>query len=454
MMRNEEKLSLEAESRGLPVDLGDGLLMRWAVPDDAEELGEFIFKIHTDNPDEPEAWLKDWTRDLMSGRHPTTAASDFTLVVDRQAGDKIVSCLNLISQTWAYDGIPFAVGRIELVGTDPDYRRRGLVRRQMTAVHGKSAARDELVQSITGIPWYYRLFGYEMALNLGGGRLFFWDRPGNNKAVTEEIYRLRPAVETDIPVLEELYVEHSADSLVVHQRSREIWTYELFTAQRETPAGQNISMVEDSTGQVVAYVEIDPHGSSLAVREMGVGRGYSWRAIALFLVRELKRHADKINQEREKKPITSINFRLGESHPVYDALGSQLEKGQKPYAWYIRVPDLAGFLRHITPALERRLAESVMAGHSGTLRLNFYRSNLTLLFEKGKLREIGTYEPNHIEDADVLFPDLTFLQLLFGYRSYEELDFAFADCYTVNAEAAVLLNCLFPRRPSDINPLS
>jgi predicted acetyltransferase len=416
-------------------------------------LGAFNVRMHTDEPNEPEAWLDNWTRDLMSGRHPTTKASDFTVVVDRQAGDKIVSSLNLISQTWAYDGIPFAVGRVELVGTDPDYRRRGLIRKQMTAVHGKSSARGEMVQSITGIPWYYRLFGYEMALNLGGGRFYFWERPGNNKLVTEEVYRLRPAVETDIPILEELYVEHRADSLVVHQRSREVWTYGLFTAQRNTPAAQNISMVEDSTGQIVAYVEIDPQGTSFAVREIGVRKGHSWRAVVLFLVRKLKKRADKINLEQEKQ-IKSINFRLGEVHPVHDALGSQLEKWHKPYAWYIRVPDLPRFLRHISPALERRLAESVMAGHSGKLRLNFYRSTLTLLFEQGRLKELGSYEPGHVEDADALLPDLTFLQLLFGYRSFEELDFAFADCYASDAEAAVLLNCLFPRRPSDINPLN
>ena len=53
-----------------------------------------------------------------------------------------------------------------------------------------------------------------------------------------------------------------------------------------------------------------------------------------------------------------------------------------------------------------------------------------------------------MEDADALFPDLTFLQLLFGYRSYDELDMAFADCFANNAEAAVLLNALFPKRPS------
>lgn len=94
-----------------------------------------------------------------------------------------------------------------------------------------------------------------------------------------------------------------------------------------------------------------------------------------------------------------------------------------------------------------------MARHSGTLRLNFYRSNLRLVFEQGKLIDIGAYEPKHVEDADVLFPDLTFLQLLFGYRSFEELDYAFADCFALNAEAAVLIKLLFPRRPSDINPL-
>ena len=443
---------LVAETQVLPVDLGDGLLMRWAVAEEARNLGSFNVELHTDTPGEPQTWLADWTQDLMSGKHPTTDASDFTLVVDQRAGDKIVSSLNLISQTWTYDGIPFAVGRVELVGTDPAYRRRGLIRKQMDAVHDKSAARGELVQSITGIPWYYRQFGYEMALNLGGGRLYFWERPGNYKPVTEEIYRLRPAVDTDIPVLEELYVEHSADSLIVHQRSKEIWKYELFTAHRETPAGHKISMVEDSRGKVVAYVELDSHGSSYSVGELGVGKGHSWRAITLFLVRDLKRRADKVNKEKEK-PISSIKFRLGESHPVYDALGSQLEKEHKPYAWYMRVPDLPRFLRHIRPALERRLAESVMAGHSGTLRLNFYRSNLTLLFEKGRLKEIGTYEPGHVEDAEALFPDLTFLQLLFGYRSFEQLDFAFADCYAINAEAAVLLNCLFPRRPSDVSPL-
>jgi hypothetical protein len=71
-----------------------------------------------------------------------------------------------------------------------------------------------MVQAITGIPWYYRLFGYEMALDLGSERLFFWNRPGNAKTVEEETYRLRPATVGDIPLLTELYTIHCDGSLI------------------------------------------------------------------------------------------------------------------------------------------------------------------------------------------------------------------------------------------------
>ena len=41
-----------------------------------------------------------------------------------------------------------------------------LSRIQFEEVHKWSAERGETVQAITGIPFYYRQFGYEMALDL------------------------------------------------------------------------------------------------------------------------------------------------------------------------------------------------------------------------------------------------------------------------------------------------
>ena len=55
-------------------------------------------------------------------------------------------------------------GLPELVGTHPDYRRRGLVREQFEVLHRWSKERGHLMQAIAGIPYYYRRFGYEMAV--------------------------------------------------------------------------------------------------------------------------------------------------------------------------------------------------------------------------------------------------------------------------------------------------
>jgi hypothetical protein len=45
-------------------------------------------------------------------------------------------------------------------------------------------------------------------------------------------------------------------------------------------------------------------------------------------------------------------------------------------------------------------------------------------------RPSAASQPQHVhaDDGDVCFPDHTFLQLLFGYRSLPELEYAFPDC--------------------------
>jgi len=40
----------------------------------------------------------------------------------------------------------------------------------------------------------------------------------------------------------------------------------------------------------------------------------------------------------------------------------------------------------------------------------------------------GVWQPDP-EETDAGFPDLTFLQLVFGYRDSDELDYAFPDCW-------------------------
>ena len=126
-------MSPSAEAPGfLPWDLGDGLVLRQATADDTEAAAEFQAQVHL--PHTSAESFRIWTRDLMTGALPGFQPGDFTLVEDTGTG-AIVSILNLIPQTWSYGGVEISVGRIELVSTHPDYRRRGLVRAQMDAVH-------------------------------------------------------------------------------------------------------------------------------------------------------------------------------------------------------------------------------------------------------------------------------------------------------------------------------
>jgi hypothetical protein len=65
----------------------------------------------------------------------------------------------------------------------------------------------------------------------------------------------------------------------------------------------------------------------------------------------------------------------------------------------------------------------------------------------------GRGQPTTAPRAGASFPNLTFVQLLFGYRSLDELRYAFPDCIVRTEDAGVLLRILFPQQPSNVWPL-
>jgi hypothetical protein len=432
----------------LPLDLGDGLLLRQPSWQDAVALAAFNVRIHSDNPHDPELWLGEWTKDLLRGDHPTTRATDFTLVEDRRAAGKIVSSAVLIPQVWRYEDVPFDVGRPELIGTDEGYRRRGLVRKQMDILHQWSDERGHLAQVITGIPFFYRRFGYEMALTLGGAKIFAHDQLRELKVPREENLKVREATPADLDDLERFYARHCSFGMISRVRDEKEWLYEMHGANDSSPYKRNFHLVEvAASGEPVGYFDFASRASEeyAGVREIAAAPGHSLRAVALRAARYLR---DLNPQEGASAPeARTVTFILGRQHPVYQALARELLPYREPYAWYIRVPHLSTFLETICPVLERRLAESVVAGYTGSVRLNCTYDFLQLQWERGKLDSIDCFEPQHFFDGDAFFPGRTFLQLLFGFRDIQALQDAHPDL-ECSREAYVLLSALFPRKPS------
>jgi len=435
-------------------DLGGGLVLRRSAPQDAPLLTEFNARIHSDDgPDQPDQGIAAWTRDLLERPHPTFSADDFTIVEDAASG-KIVSALNLISQTWSYAGIPFGVGRPELVGTLPEYRNRGLVRRQFEVVHAWSAQRGELVQAITGIPYYYRQFGYEMALDLDIGRFGYKPHVPSLKDGETEPYRIRRAVESDLGFIGGLYESACHRYKVSCVWDEALWRYELNGKSLDNIERQELRVIETLDGEPVGYLAHPPFNwrkGILVAFAFEVVPGHSWAAVTPVVIRYLEATGEAYAAQKGNSEFSSFGFWLGSEHPVYNVAPTRMPRLRKPYAWYLRLADIPAFIRHIAPVLEKNLAISPFAGHTGELKLTFYRSGLKLAFEKGRLAGVEGWKPEPRADSgDAAFPDLTFLQLLFGYRSLDELGYAFADCWWDSDNAHGLLNALFPKQVSHI----
>lgn len=416
----------------LPLNLGDGLALRLAGEEDAERLVEFHTRMHDES-------VGEWVRDLTCGRHPTVGVGDFVLVEDRSAG-RIVSTVCLISQTWTYGGIPFPMGRSELVLTDPEYRRRGLVRRQFEVIHALSAARGELMLGITGIPWFYRQFGYEMAMSLGGGRTVLAFRfPGLEKG---ERCLLRPAAAADRPFIRELHDQVSRRNLFAGQRSDREWAWIFAGCSRKSFPYSPWSVVEDD-GRVIGFVNHCPGPSQgrFVVHQLELIREANRLHVMYRLLRHLRAYGESLAPEGGEKTVDELYLGLGGDHPLYEVLGSPAIE-EKPYAWYIRVPNLIAFLNRVRPALERNLKGTIAEGCSTEEWLSFYRSGLKIVIDRGQITAIQTWAPVQGEHT-ARFPDLTFLQLLCGRRRLAELEAAFPDC-TADHHTRVLLDCLFP----------
>lgn len=434
-------------------DLGKGLILRHAALDDEEALVKFNRGIHGENEWDEKA-LEDWTRDLVSGESPVFETGDIT-IVENTSTHEIVSTCCLISQTWSYEGFPFKVGRPELVGTLKEYRRRGLVREQFDTLHEWSAGRGELVQVITGIPFYYRQFGYEMALNLSGGRFGYEMHVPELKEDEEEKFHFRPAGEKDIPFLMRLYEQGCQRSMISSVYDEDLWRYEIVGKRKYNVNRREIFIIEDQADDPVGFIGLPPvkwgHGNMLNLYE--INEGFAWTDITPSVIRFLWQNG---LEKAEEQGVTQkiFGFWLGESHPAYEVAATKVARVRKPYAYYMRVPDLAAFLMTIKPVLESRLAESAFINYSGELKLSFYKDGLSMHFEKGQITSIENLAFDSLEGYHAQFPPLTFLHLVFGHRTVDELKYIHIDCETKDEETVNLINALFPKKVSEIWPVS
>ncbi len=445
-------------------NLDGGLILRSisaGVASDRENLATFYSETFSETSGEDESALYHWVNDLLAPHHPSVTDDDMWVVVDPAQEDKIVSAVLLIPQTWRFGDIAVPVGRVELVATHKDYRRRGLVRAQIETAHARSEALGHLMQGITGIGHYYRRFGYTMAVDLGTRSLYPLslipkvpepkpDAKPDAKPDTTPRFTVRRAAATDIPNLmawEAYRAQRAGLSLL---RSENEWRYELEGRHPDAPFHLYIHIVTNASGEDVGFFSVRalPAFKQLGCMHIVIGEKASYLDTFDDILRGIGSFVEAFRQDKPDFAPPLIEFDSSQS-PHLDTMFSRtwgvvLRPDANVYAWYLRVADLGRFIRHVAPVLERRLEGSGANRYTGSLKIGFYDlTGLEITFEQGRIVDaVARAFDQHEGDAE--FPYLTFLNVLFGHRSEIDIRAALPETYGTR-KAMMLMQALFPR---------
>jgi predicted N-acetyltransferase YhbS len=419
-----------SEDSTLPRALGDGLVLRIVESDaDAEKVIAINAETHG-------AEVGDILSHWFFEGHPTMSRGDW-LFVDDERSDQAVATLSLMPTTWRYGGQLLPVAELGFVATRPGYRRRGLQRALAEAFDQMALSRHYSLAAIEGIPGFYVQFGYEYALPLVGGVNLEFEQVSDGPEQAGERQIMRRATPADVPALQALYDASIAELDVAAPRDVELWTYQL--AVPEEIIFYGTTTVLEEHGRVVGYVRWndDEWSDRLRVLELAVEAGPSareWILAALRFARDKGRSSGK----------SGLRLQLPPGHPVVTVARYLGADDRGYYGWQMKVLDPVAFMWEIKPALETRLSGSLLAGYSGALVFNLYRSCLVLRFEEGRLVKASTLNDAAVEvraDAGMQLKQAT--QLWLGWRGREALETWYPDFWTREG-ARHLLDVLFP----------
>ncbi|MHA2600898.1 MAG: GNAT family N-acetyltransferase [Candidatus Thorarchaeota archaeon SMTZ1-83] len=405
---------------------------------DLEDLLEFNSKVHEDDPKELRRVIKNLPGFGLDMNY-------FIRDVDK---GMIVSAMNAIPSTWAYEGVPLRNLELGWVGTLKEYRKRGLVRSLYS--HFDILLRDGKydISVIQGIPHYYRQFGYEFILPLGrrvtlGPHLI----PKISEGTEAPFMKLsvREAAESDLDKLIRLYDNHNQRLLVYSMRSRELWEIqERFKKEFESDF---TTMVVEEEGRVDGYFRYslskgakdEPQDRVLHVSESSVT---SYNGVMRVL--------HHLRQEALQSQACRIEL-VGPDQNNLCRMAQDL--GGKALAWWkfqIRIPDIVSLLKKISRVLEKRLKGTMFHGLTYDVMLNTHRNCYLLRFKNGKITKVQDLGMQETGDRrEFRAPPNELAKLILGDYSIDELNRANID-FLVDGRIRSLIQTLFPKRESCI----
>lgn len=358
--------------------------------------------------------------------HPEMTNTDYFMV---KQGDEAVAGLVLIPQRWSIEGVELNIAEMGCVGTVPEHRKKGVqwILNNEFDTYAKKKGYDMCV--LAGIPYFYRQFGYQYAVELDYETTIEPD-----KLPAETSLASREFKESDVPEAQRL-LEHTQSRYLVHSvRTQEIWTMQQETGTYGAEPFKATAILKGET--LVAYYRWWVEKEVLNIKELALKDESYVEEIASCIRQEaMKQDADKIKTKLSHEDTFS-KYIIG--------LGAERNK---PYGWQIKLLDLRSFLEKLGPVLEKRLADSEFKGLTKELVMNFWKYLIKMKFMEGKLVSV---EPVSEAKRVLGMNPYASIQLFLGYRSREDLEYSYPDFYIRGGNEG-LIDVLFPRKPGYIH---
>lgn len=410
-------------------DLGDGLVLRCLRKTDIGSLKEHAKLVHGE---EVVGIIQ-----RMLDHYPKFSLEDNFVVVDTK-DEKVVAYLCLVQRAFVLNGVKIPVGQMDIVGTHPDYRNRGLIRQLNEVLEEKVAEYKLKLLSIAGIPYYYRQFEYEFAAPMTMGLPIPTEAIPELKEGEEETVTIEQVTKDTFPDYLACREKYNSFLDLYYEFGPEHFLF-YSTGELSEPVSIRFFIIKEKD-QVVGAFYLGKDFGSLVVKELWLQNVQLIPPVLRFLKTQVQEHQCPLKICPPSKP--SLMPRLER------IAGAKLSDS---YAWYIRIPSIKQFLETISPVLEKRLVNSEFKGMTDTLKLSCYREGFELVFRKGRLTDVNKLAIKELKEMEVALPPLVVNQLLLGYRTITELQKIYPDvlCYSTKQG---LVEVLFPKIRASITP--
>lgn len=364
--------------------------------------------------------------------HPKMNMRYFYVIKDR---GRMVSTLNLIPVTWSIGGIHLKVAEMGFVGTLPEHRGKGLIRKLVNEYHRKVQKQGYNISVIEGIPYFYRQFGYEYAVPLLEETRIRLDQIPESKTRI----RIRAFTEKDIPEASVLLGKSQRKFYVHCIRDEAIWKMQQKTNIASDSEPFQSYAVEERD-KMIAYFRIReiPNEKELLLTEITEVGQLEAQAVLSFL----KKYGNQHNLEN-----LSANISYEEPFTKY-LLSLGAVKSVPTYAWQIRITDYVQIFRKLKPLFEHRLANSMYNRLTEMLNFNFRVFTVQVTVKVGKITDIKKIDKG--QRSPIGLNPLAFVQLITGYKNRQQLEEDVPDV-RIAVSHKHLIDVLFPKMPSYIH---